>query len=142
MKISLTGRVALVTGASRGIGRAIALALAEAGADVAVNYRREDAAANEVVAAIEKMGRKARAYRAPVDDFEAVAAMVDAVARDFGSIGILVNNAGIASRGQSVADTDPARAGARDARARAGAAFPLRPRAAASCARKRAATSS
>lgn len=108
MKISLTGRVALVTGGGRGIGRAIALALAEAGADVAVNYRRDEGAANEVVAEIEKLGRKARAYHASVENWDEDVAMVADVIRDFGSIAILVNNAGIASRGQSVADTDPA----------------------------------
>jgi NAD(P)-dependent dehydrogenase (short-subunit alcohol dehydrogenase family) len=108
MEISLKGRVALVTGGSRGIGRAIALSLAEAGADVAVNYRRDEAAANEVVAAIETMGRRARAFRAPVDDFDAVRLMVADIIRDFGTIGVLINNAGIASRGNSVADTDPA----------------------------------
>lgn len=108
MEISLEGRVALVTGAGRGIGRAIALSLAEAGADVAVNYRRDQAAAEETVAEIERLGRKARAYSASVENFEQDAAMVEAVLADFGSIGILVNNAGIASRGQSVADTDPA----------------------------------
>lgn len=108
MDVSVKGRVALVTGASRGIGRAIALSLAETGADVAVNYRRDADAANEIVAEIEKLGRKAKAYQASVEDFTAVGAMVEAVVKDFGSIGILVNNAGIASRGQSVADTDPA----------------------------------
>lgn len=104
----LAGRVALVTGAGRGIGRAIALRLARDGADVAVNYRRDADAAAEVVAAIEAMGRRARAYPASVDSFDACAALVEAVAADFGAIDILVNNAGIASRGQSVADTDPA----------------------------------
>ena len=108
MKISLTGRVALVTGGGRGIGRAIALALAEAGADIAVNYRRDEGAAKEVVAEIGKLGRKARAYHASVENWDEDAAMVADVIRDFGSIGILVNNAGIASRGLSVADTDPA----------------------------------
>lgn len=68
MKVSLEGRTALVTGGSRGIGRAIALELARAGADVAVNYRREANDAEEVVAAIKAMGRKAKAYEASVDD--------------------------------------------------------------------------
>ncbi len=107
MEISLSGRVALVTGASRGIGRAIAIALAQAGADVAVNYRRDEEAANETVDAIRKLGRKAKAYAASVENFEEDQKMVADVLKDFGSIGILVNNAGIASRGQSVADTDP-----------------------------------
>ena len=108
MKIDLSGRVALVTGAGRGIGRAIALSLAEAGADVAVNYRRDEAAAHEVVAQIQAMGRKAKAYAASVENWDEDQAMVAAVLADFGTINILVNNAGIASRGQSVADTDPA----------------------------------
>jgi NAD(P)-dependent dehydrogenase (short-subunit alcohol dehydrogenase family) len=103
-----TGRVALVTGGGRGIGRAIALGLAADGADVAVNFRRDDEAAAETVQAIEALGRRARAYCASVDDYGADAAMVDAVLADFGGIDILVHNAGVASRGQSVADTDPA----------------------------------
>lgn len=106
--MSLLGRVALVTGGGRGIGRAIALGLAEDGADVAVSYRRDEAAARETVAAIEKLGRRALACAAAVDDPAACRAMVEAVRRELGPIGILVNNAGIASRGQSVADTDPA----------------------------------
>jgi 3-oxoacyl-[acyl-carrier protein] reductase len=108
MKIDLTGRTALVTGAGRGIGRAIALSLAEAGADVAVNYRSDAEAAQETVREIEAMGRKAKAYGASVENWDQDEAMVAEVAKDFGGIGILVNNAGIASRGQSVADTDPA----------------------------------
>jgi 3-oxoacyl-[acyl-carrier protein] reductase len=108
MDISLKGRTALVTGASRGIGRAIALSLAEAGADVAVNYRRDEAAAEETVREIKAMGRKAKAYSASVENWDEDVAMVAGVLEDFGGIGILVNNAGIASRGQSVADTDPA----------------------------------
>lgn len=103
----LDGRVALVTGGGRGIGRAIALRLARDGADVAVNYRRDAEAAAEVVAQIEAMGRRARAYAASVDRFEECEALVSAVEADFGAVDILVNNAGIASRGQSVADTDP-----------------------------------
>ncbi len=107
MEISLKGRVALVTGGSRGIGRAIAIALAEAGADIALNYRRDEEAAAETVAAIQKLGRKAKAYSASVENFEEDQKMVADVLKDFGSIGILVNNAGIASRGQTVVDTDP-----------------------------------
>lgn len=107
MKISLEGRVALVTGASRGIGRAIAVALAQAGADIAINYRRDEEAANETVEMIGRLGRKAKAYSASVENFDEDQAMVAGILKDFGSIGILVNNAGIASRGQSVADTDP-----------------------------------
>ena len=105
--MGLERRVALVTGGSRGIGRAIALALAADGADVAVNYRRDEEAARATVADIEKLGRKAKAYSASVDDFEQDQAMVEGVLKDFGSVGILVNNAGIASRGNSVHDTDP-----------------------------------
>lgn len=103
----LEGRVALVTGGSRGIGRGIALALARAGADVAVNYRGNADAAEEVVGEIRALGRKAKAYGASVDDFAQCEAMVEMVANDFDGLSILVNNAGIASRGQSVADTDP-----------------------------------
>jgi 3-oxoacyl-[acyl-carrier protein] reductase len=106
--LPLNNRTALVTGASRGIGRGIALALARAGADVAVNYRRDADSAAEVVTEIAAMGRRAKAYHAPVDHFDACSAMVESVAFDFGGMSILVNNAGIASRGQSVADTDPA----------------------------------
>ena len=108
IQIDLAGRTALVTGASRGIGRAIALALAEAGANVAVNYRRDADAAAETVKDIEALGRKAKAYSASVENWDEDQVMVADVLRDFGGIGILVNNAGIASRGQSVADTDPA----------------------------------
>ena len=107
MDVSLEGRVALVTGASRGIGRAIALSLAEAGADIAVNYRRDTGAAEETVAAVHALGRKAQAYSASVENWDEDEAMVAQVLADFGGIDILVNNAGIASRGKSVADTDP-----------------------------------
>ena len=104
----LTGRIALVTGGGRGIGRAISEQLASAGAAVAVNYRRDADAAAETVAAIEAGGGVARGYAASVDDADAMAAMVDAIAADLGPVDLLVCNAGIASRGQSVADTDPA----------------------------------
>jgi NAD(P)-dependent dehydrogenase (short-subunit alcohol dehydrogenase family) len=105
---SLEGRVALVTGSGRGIGRAIAIRLAELGADIAINYRRDDAAAKETVAAIEALGRKAKAYQASVAEVEACEKMIGDVVADFGGLGILVNNAGIASRGKTVEDTDPA----------------------------------
>ena len=104
----LTGRVALVTGSSRGVGRAIALGLAGDGADVAINYRRDTSAAEEVAAEIQALGRKAGVYQASIDDYEQDAEMVAAINADLGPVGILVNNAGIASRGLSVADTDPA----------------------------------
>jgi 3-oxoacyl-[acyl-carrier protein] reductase len=102
------GRVALVTGGGRGIGRAISLALAEDGADVAINYRRDEEAASDTVAAVEKLGRRAEKYHASIDSWDEDVAMVDAVLSDFGGVDILVNNAGIASRGHSVADTDAA----------------------------------
>jgi NAD(P)-dependent dehydrogenase (short-subunit alcohol dehydrogenase family) len=105
---TMDGRVALVSGGSRGIGRGIAERLAGAGAAVAVNYRRDKDAATEAVAAIEAAGGMARAYQASVDDPEADAAMVDAVLDDFGFVDLLVANAGVASRGNTVADTDPA----------------------------------
>jgi NAD(P)-dependent dehydrogenase (short-subunit alcohol dehydrogenase family) len=105
--MSLNGRVALVTGAGRGIGRAIALGLAEDGADVAVNYRRDEASAAATVADIEKLGRRAHAYGASIDDFDAVESMVESATRDLGPISILINNAGIASRGNNVEKTDP-----------------------------------
>ena len=99
MTIDLTGRRAFVTGGSRGIGRAIAVALAEAGADVAINYNREADAANETCEAIRALGRRAEAYQGNVADFDAAQAMVSQALADFG---------GIASRGNTVVDTDPA----------------------------------
>jgi len=107
MHISLQGRVALVTGGSRGIGRAIAWALAEAGADIAINYRSDHSAAEETISKIESLGRKAKAYVCSVDQWDDDVCMVNQIISDFGSIGILINNAGIASRGKIIADTDP-----------------------------------
>lgn len=95
-----------MTGGGRGAGRAIALGLAADGADVAVNYRRDEESAVATVAEIESLGRRAIAVRASVDDPEADAAMVDRVCGELGPISILVNNAGQASRGQSVAKTE------------------------------------
>nr|WP_294559880.1 SDR family oxidoreductase [uncultured Rhodopila sp.] len=92
----LTGRIALVTGASRGIGAAIALALAEAGADVAVNYRQRFAEAESVAASVTAIGRRAITIATDVSDSTAVAAMVANMTSRLGAPDILVNNAGIA----------------------------------------------
>jgi len=93
--IDLTGKSALVTGGSRGIGRAIALRLATQGADVAFSYRGNEAAANEVVAAIERLGRRAIAVQADAADPESAETVVKAALEAFGKVDILVNNAGI-----------------------------------------------
>jgi 3-oxoacyl-[acyl-carrier protein] reductase len=106
--MGLEGRVALVTGGGRGLGRAVSLALAVDGADVAINYRRDEQAAADTVAEVEKLGRRSASYRASVDSWDEDEAMVAAVLSDFGGVDVLVNNAGIASRGHSVVDTDPA----------------------------------
>jgi len=91
----LTGRVCLVTGGSRGIGRAAALVLAAHGADVAVNYARNREAAEQVAASLRENGRRAEVYGADIADGGQVGAMVDKVIADFGRIDVLVNNAGI-----------------------------------------------
>ncbi len=98
MPKSLATRTALVTGASRGIGKAIALALAEAGANVAVNYRERGAQARETVAAIEALGARTGAFQADVSDATAVANLIAKVEAALGPIDILVNNAGVALR--------------------------------------------
>lgn len=97
--MKLEGKKALVTGASRGIGRAIALALAAEGADVVVNYAGSEAAAKAVAAEIEAMGRKALVLQADISSNESATAMVDAAVKEFGRIDILVNNAGITRDG-------------------------------------------
>ena len=92
---SLAGKVALVTGGSRGIGRAVAVSLAEAGAAVAVNYRERTAEAVATVEAIHKGGGRAMAVAADVAQPKAVADMVATVTRQLGEVDVLVNNAGI-----------------------------------------------
>ena len=91
----ISGKVALVTGGGRGIGRAIAVALAEAGADIAINYRSRHEDAAETVAAVERVGRRAIAIQADVSDGAQVASLVEQVEQRLGPIEILVNNAGI-----------------------------------------------
>jgi len=105
---NLSERVALVTGASRGIGRGIAEELAAAGAAVIVNYRRDDEAAQDAVHAIEAAGGRAVAVRASMSELDEVDALADAALEAYGRVDIVVNNAGIASRGNTVVDTDPA----------------------------------
>jgi 3-oxoacyl-[acyl-carrier protein] reductase len=94
----LAGRVALVTGAARGIGKAIALALAEAGADVALNYREREADALLVADAVRRLGRRTVAVRADVSEGGAVKSMFATIANGLGGVDVLVNNAGIAIR--------------------------------------------
>ena len=97
--MNLTDKVALVTGASRGIGQATAIELAKAGADIVVNFIGNEAVAQETVAAIEALGRKAIKIKADVGNAEDVQAMVDEAVAAFGHIDILVNNAGITRDG-------------------------------------------
>ena len=95
----LTGKVALVTGATRGIGRAIALKFASEGADVAFTYRSQAEAAASLTAEIEAMGVHAKGYQSDASDFAAAHSIVDDVKATFGHIDILVNNAGITKDG-------------------------------------------
>src|SRR5512139_2092656 len=91
----LDGKTAIVTGASRGLGRAIALAFAREGADVLINYASREEQAGEVAAAVERLGRRAILERADVSDATQVQTMVKTALAQFGRVDILVNNAGI-----------------------------------------------
>jgi 3-oxoacyl-[acyl-carrier protein] reductase len=93
--MKLEGKKAIVTGGSRGIGRAIALMYAKEGADVLVNYHSNDAAAKDTVAEIEKLGRKGVAVAADVADYTSAQNMVDECVKQLGGVDIVVNNAGI-----------------------------------------------
>ncbi len=95
--MKLEGRKALVTGGSRGIGKAIATALAQEGADVAINFQSNEVAATEVIEDIQQMGRRAILARADVSDPAETSRMAQAVLKEFGHIDILVNNAGVTS---------------------------------------------
>lgn len=95
----LSGKVALVTGASRGIGREIALTLSKAGAFVIVNYNGSKDAADEVVSTIKAEGADAVAIGCNVSDFEACQAMIEGIVKEYGHLDILVNNAGITRDG-------------------------------------------
>ncbi len=93
--MKLEGKKAIVTGGSRGIGRAIALLFAKEGADVLVNYHSNDAAAKETVSEIEKLGRKGVAVAADVADYKSAQNMVDECVKQLGGVDIVVNNAGV-----------------------------------------------
>lgn len=93
--MKLEGKKAIVTGGSRGIGKAIALMYAQEGADVLVNYHSNDAAARETVAEIEKLGRRGIAIAADVADYKSAQNMVDECVKQLGGVDIVVNNAGV-----------------------------------------------
>lgn len=98
-------RVALVTGGGRGIGAAVAAALARMDMRVAITYNRDAAAAEATVDRIALAGGTARAYQAAIEDVDATSRMVEAVHADLGAVDVLVNNGGVTSRGLNVADT-------------------------------------
>ena len=97
--MTLFGKVALVTGGSRGIGRAIVLTLAKAGADVAINYAGNTAAAEETAEAVKAMGRKAIVLKGDVADTAVCEDMIKQAVAELGRLDILVNNAGITRDG-------------------------------------------
>lgn len=106
--MSLEGRLALITGGGRGIGRAVSLALAEDGADIAIHYNRDEDAALQTAGAVADLGRRAEIFQGPLEDLNGLAAMVESIQKELGHPDILVNNAGVASKGRSVAKTEAA----------------------------------
>jgi 3-oxoacyl-[acyl-carrier protein] reductase len=107
MDLQLKGRVALVTGGARDVGREVALTLAAEGAAVAVNYSSSEHAAREVVEKIKTSGARAIAYKADVADYDSVKTMVAQVIQELGGLNILVNNAGVVFR-KPFSETTPA----------------------------------
>jgi 3-oxoacyl-[acyl-carrier protein] reductase len=93
--MQLEGKSALVTGGTRGIGRAIVVALAKAGADVALTYNSNEALAQEVVSEVQALGRKAKAIKVDVSIMDEAASAIDETTKEFGKLDILVNNAGV-----------------------------------------------
>ncbi len=104
--MELKGQVAVITGGSRGIGRGIALSLAQAGVEVIINFRKDEKAAEETVAQIKNMGRSALALRGDVSLQDAAEELMRQAFQAFGRIDILVNSAGVASRGNPVEKTE------------------------------------
>jgi len=105
--MNIEGKTALVTGGSRGLGRAISVMLAEKGARLAINYRANQEAANRTLSMIHETGAEGRSYRADVSDFGDIEAMVHDVVEDLGSLDVLVNNSGIVGENTMMGDITP-----------------------------------
>lgn len=104
--MDLTGKVAVITGASNGIGRGIALEFAKAGAAMALNYRSDDNGMIETIEAVKKIGAYAKGYKADISKPDQVNIMFQSIIKDFGKVDILVNNAGISKIGLFTDATD------------------------------------
>ena len=99
MNSSLNGKVALVTGGSRGIGRAISIKLAKEGASVIINYSKDDKKAKETLEEIESFGGYAKLYKGDISNQNVCKEIIEYIIKTFGKIDILVNNAGVSYRG-------------------------------------------
>ena len=104
--MSLNGRLALVTGGGRGIGSAISLALAQDGADIAIHYNRDSDSAEATAQSIADLGRRVGLFQASLEDLDSLKPMVESIRKELGDPDICVHNAGIASRGKLVAETE------------------------------------